>query len=40
MAEKRGLEDKATGLKATIVKLRMALQQAATTLKSVGTQNG
>jgi hypothetical protein len=40
MAEKRGLEDKATGLKATIVKLRMALQQAATTLKSAGTQNG
>ncbi|MCU1310795.1 MAG: hypothetical protein JWO20_1920 [Candidatus Angelobacter sp.] len=39
MAEKRGLEEKVTGIKATIVKLRMALQQAATTLKSAGTQN-
>jgi hypothetical protein len=38
MAEKRGLEEKANGIKATIVKLRMGLQQAAVTLKSAGSQ--
>jgi hypothetical protein len=38
MAEKRGLADKVTALKASIVKLQAALQQAAATLKSVGTQ--
>ncbi|MCU1285882.1 MAG: hypothetical protein JWO13_2232 [Acidobacteriales bacterium] len=38
MAEKRGLEDKATALKASIAKFRMALQQTATVLKSAGNQ--
>jgi hypothetical protein len=38
MAEKRGLEEKVNGIKATVVKLRMGLQQAATILKSAGSQ--
>lgn len=36
VAEKRGLEEKATALKATVVKLRAAVTQTAYTLRNVG----
>jgi hypothetical protein len=37
LCEKRGLKDKAEAIKATSLKLRVALQQSAATLKSAGT---
>jgi len=37
VCEKRGLKDKAEAIKATALKLRVALQQSAATLKTAGS---